>query len=128
MPTNTRTDRTWGAGRVEFLARLEAIRADRAAGWSIAAVYARHAMAEVLSRSQFGRYMRRYLRSASPRQTTRSSASSAPVACAPRAAAPAAATEPPRQEPVDLDAFGSRAVDLEHLARVHKQQNKGGSR
>jgi hypothetical protein len=44
MFTESKNERKWGAGRVSLLARLEAFRTDCDAGWSVAAVYAKHAI------------------------------------------------------------------------------------
>ena len=122
-----------GAGRVAFLAHLAELKSEIGAGWSFAAVYENHkGKLSGLKYSQFCRYVGRYVtggvRAAASRpaapvwapvQVT-GSALSSPAASVPESAAPAAETA----GPVDLDAFMNRAVDLDQLARFHKQHHQ----
>jgi len=134
MVTETLTKRKWGAGRVAFLARRDRFLVDLEAGWSAAAIYARHGMAEFLSEWQFRRYLRRYLGSAAPQpQASRPAAPVlAPVQIAPSALRRSPAPVVPGPAAlvaqtagfVDVDAFASRPVDLDQLARIHKQQQR----
>ena len=52
----------WGAGRVAFLAHLEAIRTAVEAGWPLSAIYDEHRGALGISYSNFTRYVARYVR------------------------------------------------------------------
>jgi putative transposase len=46
MPRADQHNREWGAGRMAFLAKREAIRADLAAGRSLIAVHAMHSQGQ----------------------------------------------------------------------------------
>lgn len=56
--------REWGAGRIAFLAKCEAIQRELEAGHSLAAIYARHRDALGIGYVQFTRYVGVYLRQA----------------------------------------------------------------
>jgi hypothetical protein len=118
MATQTKTPQR-GAARVAFIAKLEAVRADRAAGWSLIAIYERHELESAMSLSQFRRYMGRYVRVARDFICTSPPSGPAQSALAPPPSAAALSTEA-----VDLDAYSGRSVDLEQLARVHKQKGR----
>lgn len=131
--------REWGAGRVAFLAKLEVVCAERAAGRSLAAIFRTH-FEGVISEKQFRRYVERYVaRGNAPEAVLAVSqaAASAPSAVRPAGGpSPAVSDEPSGRASddggvasapagrLDLDAIRSKEWDLDGLARLYRQQKR----
>jgi Family of unknown function (DUF5338) len=69
-----------GQNLVPFLAHLEKIRTEHAAGWPVKAIYNRYAETLDMSYIQFNRYVNRYIRDVKPSESKpqRSSEGTAP--------------------------------------------------